>query len=77
MQESCPIPNNSNDMGKMIKLSSQEKADLLQAIRTIQERLTLFDGEMTEAVAVALLREYLEQPLTNILRSHRQERLLT
>ena len=60
-----------------LKLSKEEKDKLLQGIDEAERRLASFEGEMTEADARSLLKETVEDAITEILRNHKSERLLT
>ena len=60
-----------------LKLTKDEKDKLLQGIDEAERRLTSFEGEMTEADARSLLKETVEDAITEILRNHKSERLLT
>jgi hypothetical protein len=60
-----------------LKLSKEEKDKLLQGIDEAERRLASFEGEMTEADARSLLKDTVEEAITDILRNHKSERLLT
>ena len=60
-----------------LKLSKEEKDKLLQGIDEAERRLASFEGEMTEADALSLLKDTVEEAITDILRNHKSERLLT
>ena len=60
-----------------LKLTKDEKDKLLQGIDEAERRLASFEGEMTEADARSLLKETVEDAITEILRNHKSERLLT
>jgi hypothetical protein len=60
-----------------LKLSVEEKRNLLDGIEEARRRLLEFDEEMTEDDARALLLDTLGDAVYTILKNHRQERLLT
>ena len=60
-----------------LKLSKEEMDKLLQDIDEAERRLASFEGEMTEADARSLLKDTVEEAITDILRNHKSERLLT
>lgn len=65
-------------MAKPLKLTVEEKQNLLDAIEQARRRVMDFDGDdMTDADARTILRENLLEPLNTILRNHKKERLLT
>lgn len=65
-------------MAKPLKLTVEEKQNLLDAIKQARRRVMDFGGDdMTDADARTILREHLLEPLNTILRNHKKERLLT
>jgi len=63
-------------MGR-IKLTSEEKERLLQGIDEAQRKLDEYQGELTEAEALSLLRDSLGDAVYSVLKNHKSERLLT
>ena len=60
-----------------LKLTVEERENLLKRIEDARRRINDYDAdELTEADAVAILRDTLGDVLNDILKAHRNERLL-
>lgn len=60
-----------------LKLTREEREKLLRGIDEAERRLSQHEGDFTEADARSLLKETVADAMTEIMKNHKSERLLS